>query len=238
MKFTIVMTVYQREELTLHAIYSVLQQDYEDWELFIIADGPHPSVEENVRLIREDKYHAFWGSDPSVASRIHYEEHFGTVHGTFGNPLRRRGLMRATGDYICFLSHDCLLDKDYLSSHGGNIYSSETKPCVSVVSVLYWTADPSFVIDACGAEAAEALKIPAFIGKIPWGEGVGAETATGARSGQIDLTCLCFPVEESRQVGVFSSDMDFTYDADYRSYNKLRAIIPVVFSSRVCAGHF
>ena len=48
MKFTIVMTVYKREELFLHALYTVLQQDYTDWELIIIDNSSKDNTEEVV----------------------------------------------------------------------------------------------------------------------------------------------------------------------------------------------
>ena len=143
MKFTIVMTVYKREELFLHALYTVLQQDYTDWELIILADGPHPSAEAATKLIKNDQYHAFW-ERPNLTERIHYHSCKRAPKGTVGNSLRRRGLKLATGDYVCFVGHDCLLDKDYLSTHKANIEKAD-RNCVSVVSALYWTEDSQFI---------------------------------------------------------------------------------------------
>ena len=231
MKFTIVMTVYKREELFLHALYTVIQQDYPDWELIVIADGPHPNIEHAVSLIQKDTYQAFWDR-ADLGKRISYHEYTDSPAGTVGNPLRRRGLELATGDYICFVGHDCLIDKNYLSTHKALI-DKKGETCVSVVSVLYWTDWPSQVTQGNHVQAA----IPEFIGRIPWSY-TGKISMDTAKTGEVDLTCLCFPVIESRQVGVFSPDLDNAYDADFQSFAKLRNLLPVVFTSKPVAGHF
>ena len=237
MKFTIVMTVYKREELFLHALYTVLQQDYTDWELIILADGPHPDTEAAVELITNDRYHAFWDR-PNLPGRIQYHSCKRAPEGTVGNPLRRRGLKLATGDYVCFTGHDCLLDKDYLSTHKANIEKADCD-CVSVVSALYWTDNTPYLnwIREAGGPAAAQGGIPTFIGKIPWSF-TGQIDLQKSVMGELDLTCFCFPVSESKQVGVFSKDMDYAYDADFQSFAKLRDVVPVVFNPKVAAGHF
>lgn len=231
MKFTIVMTVYEREALFLHALYTVIQQDYPDWELIVIADGPHPNIERAVSLIQEDTYQAFWDR-ADLGKRVSYHEYPKSPEGTVGNPLRRRGLELATGDYVCFIGHDCLIDKNYLSTHKALIDKKEGS-CVSVVSVLYWTDWP----DRAGRDKSIQTSIPEFIGRIPWSF-TGKISMNEAKTGEMDLTCFCFPVIESRQVGVFSPDLDHAYDADFQSFAKLRNLLPVVFTSKPVAGHF
>tara|TARA_Y100001938_G_scaffold136815_1_gene200202 strand:+ start:53608 stop:54318 length:711 start_codon:yes stop_codon:yes gene_type:complete len=236
MKFTIVVTVYKREVLFLHALYTVLQQDYKDWELIVLTDGPHPATEHAVELIKTDRYHAFWAR-PGVKDRIHFQALPKAPSGTVGNPLRRRGLELASGDYICFLGHDCLLDKDYLSTHLHNIQKEEGS-CVSVVSALYWTEDPGMIrYTHDGSEVPVFPNVPSFIGKIPWSY-TGKIDLAKATSGELDLTCFAMPTVEARQVGVFSPDMDYAYDADFQSFARLRTILPVVFTSKTVAGHF
>jgi glycosyltransferase involved in cell wall biosynthesis len=234
MKFTIVMTVYEREELFLHALYTVIQQDYSNWELIVIADGPHPNIERAVELVKQDKYQAFWDRD-NIRDRIVYHEVPKSPDGTVGNPLRRFGLEIATGDYICFVGHDCLIDKNYLSTHKGLI-DKKKETCVSVVSVLYWTIWPNKAVAYADVPVLKPA-IPEFVGRIPWSFTGKIDMAT-ATSGEVDLTCFCFPVIEARQVGVFSLDLDDRYDADFQSFSKLRAILPVVFTSKPVAGHF
>ena len=234
MKFTIVMTVYKREELFLHALYTVIQQDYPDWELIVLADGPHPNIERAVKLVKKDTYQAFWDR-AYISDRISYHELPKSPPGTVGNPLRRRGLELATGDYICFVGHDCLLDKDYLSTHKALI-DKKGETCVSVVSVLYWTLDRHMT--GVGIPSlAHTPEIPEFVGRIPWSF-TGKIDMDTAQTGEVDCTCFCFPVVESRQLGVFSPDLDQEYDADFRSFSKLRLAIPVVFTSKPVAGHF
>lgn len=238
MKFTIVMTVYQREELFLHALYTVIQQDYPDWELIVVADGPHPNIENAVKLVQQDKYHAFWDR-PGIPKRITYHEMAKSPAGTVGNPCRRRGLELATGAYVCFIGHDCLIDNNYLSTHKKLIDKKGTA-CVSVVSVLYWTLWPDNDDQSPYTEqvVSSGSKIPEFVGRIPWSS-TGRIDMSVAKSGEADLTCFCFPVVESRQVGVFSPDLDNSYDADFQSFSKLRnSRVPVVFTTKPVAGHF
>jgi glycosyltransferase involved in cell wall biosynthesis len=238
-KFSIVMTVYERETLFPHALYSVLQQKFEDWELIVLADGHHPSAERDVALVLEDKYQGLWGRRP-ISGRISYNEQDDVPRGTVGNPLRRIGLDLATGDYICFLGHDCIYDKDYLLAHLENIEAA-AKPCVSVVSVLYWTTYPLMikeVIEDTNVPRDVAPDIPMYVGKIPWSANGQIDPDT-ISSGEIDLTCMCFPVVEARQVGAFSPDLDMSYDADFKSFDRLRSIIPVMVNNHgVFAGHF
>lgn len=238
-KFSIVMTVYEREDLFPHALYSVLQQKFDDWELIVLADGSHPSAARDVALILEDKYQGLWGRRP-VRGRISYNEQMDVPRGTVGNPLRRTGLELATGDYVCFLGHDCIYDNDYLLAHLANIEASE-KPCVSVVSVLYWTTYPQMikeVLEGTNAPRDVDPDVPMYVGKIPW-SATGEINPKAIKSGEIDLTCMCFPVLEARQVGAFSPDLDMSYDADFKSFDRLRSIIPVKVSSQgVFAGHF
>ena len=234
MKFTIVMTVYEREELFLHALYTVIQQNYSNWELIVIADGPHPNIERAVDLVKQDKYQAFWDR-ANLCDRISYHEVPKSPAGTVGNPLRRLGLELATGDYICFVGHDCLIDINYLRTHKALI-DKKNETCVSVVSVLYWTIWPNKQVMYADAPNCSP-EIPEFVGRIPWSF-TGKIDMSTAESGEADLTCFCFPVVEARQVGVFSPDLDEEYDADFRSFSKLRAVMPVVFTSKPVAGHF
>jgi len=237
MKFTIVMTVYKREMLFLHALYTVLQQDHRDWELIVLADGQHPAAEQAVDLVVRDKYQAFW-DQPALTGRIVYHNCPKTPEGTVGNPLRRRGLELATGDYICFVGHDCLLDKDYLSTHKALI-DKKNETCVSVVSALYWTDNPGSLLGYVQdyEDNNRILDIPTFVGRIPWSF-TGKVDMDTAVTGEVDLTCFCFPVVEARQLGVFSPDLDYSYDADFQSFSKLRTALPVTFTSKPVAGHF
>jgi glycosyltransferase involved in cell wall biosynthesis len=237
-KFSIVMTVYERETLFPHALYSVLQQTHDDWELIIMADGPHPSVSRDVDLLVSDKYHGRWGRR-SLAGRIEYHEKNNVPRGTVGNPLRRAGLELASGDYICFMGHDCVYDKDYLSAHIENIKRAGAA-CVSLVYVLYWTTYPSMINEVLNGTSHERgidTNIPMYVGRIPWSKD-GRVDVNSIKTGEIDLTCMCFPVIEARQVGAFSLDLDTSYDADYRSFDRLRGVVPVMIHNEVFAGHF
>lgn len=234
MKFTIVMTVYKRDELFNHAVYTVLQQTYPEWELIVIADGRHAKIKKAVEVLKADEYNAFW-QNPEIVSRITYVEHPKSPKNTYGNPLRRRGLELATGDYICFLSHDCLLDKDYLSTHKESI-DAKGVSCVSVVSMLYWGA-PEHRQGKTMLGERDLAAMPEFIGRIPWSQSGKLDMAS-AKTGEIDLSCYSFPTLEARQVGVFAQDLDASYDADFASYDRCRRLLPVAFTGKTVAGHF
>jgi len=93
--FSIILPTYNRSEFILDAINSVVDQEFNDWELIIIDDGSTDDTRKKVNAI--------------VNPRVQYcykknEER---------SIARNYGIDRAKGKYICFLDSD---DK-YLKNH-------------------------------------------------------------------------------------------------------------------------
>jgi glycosyltransferase involved in cell wall biosynthesis len=97
MKFSVVIPVFNRAELLVRAVQSVLQQSVKDWELIISDDAST----EDIRTVAEG-FH-----DP----RIKYFRL--PVNG--GNAAaRNQGARNAIGDYICYLDSDDRYHPDFL----------------------------------------------------------------------------------------------------------------------------
>jgi glycosyltransferase involved in cell wall biosynthesis len=216
-KFSIVMTVYQRVDYLLHALFTVIAQTYPHWELFILADGPHPDAEYLVQDYRR--------AEPRWADRITYDTIAPRKPQTFGNLVRRAGLERATGHYTVFLGHDCLLLPNYLTAHVENIEAVLPKPIVSSVEVACWCRRPSVVDPA-------AHPLPVYVGVLP------RMDLDRAMPGDLDLTGLAFPTKIAQDVGVFGPAMQFEYCGDFRSYQVMMPHVGYRQRAGVVAGHF
>lgn len=100
-KFSFVVPLYQTpEHLFDSMVASVREQSYIDWELILINASPEvESLSERVRHAEE--------SDPRIKA-VFLERNYGISENT------RRGISCATGDFVCFLDHDDLIEPDTL----------------------------------------------------------------------------------------------------------------------------
>lgn len=207
--FTVVMTVYQREYLVSRALESVVWQTYADWELRVLADGPHPVAKAAVHSLH---------TRPGLTGRLTYYE---AQHkpGAFGNSLRRLGRDSAVGDYLCFLSHDCLLHPDYLAAHAMNFHCGAG---VSVVGTQHWSVPPGSAATAC----------PIYCGTLP------KSPPETAGESQIDLTNMAFRTDAARACNIFQPSHDGVYHADYLAFAAVREAMPLRYDSRILGLHF
>jgi glycosyltransferase involved in cell wall biosynthesis len=99
--FSIIIPTYNRAHLINDTIQSVLQQDYNDYELIIIDDGSNDLTGEVVsRIIEENK-------DKRIF--YYYKENGERA------AARNYGLKKAKGDYVNFFDSDDVLYSDHLS---------------------------------------------------------------------------------------------------------------------------
>ncbi|TXG75759.1 glycosyltransferase family 2 protein [Candidatus Dojkabacteria bacterium] len=214
---SVVITVYQRAELTMRSLHTVVHQQYPCHEIVVLADGHHPGLAD---VVNEYGLHA------GMAGRIHYAEH-ACPRGTYGNPLRRLGLSVATGSHVLFMGHDCLLLQNCLQVHASNLTQAKNGQALSVTALDHW-------IERNFDTTARASGLPRHVGIIPQGEFRLSELTIGT----VDLTCVVFPVATARQVGIFREDWDMIYAADFLSIAACAGVLPVVSSSQVCGAHF
>lgn len=213
---TIVMTVYEREELALRAAYSVLQQTHADWELRVYMDGQYPILAETLR-----EYALQRGVGDRLSIVMQQQP-----RGTYGNPLRRAGLLAASGDYVLFLGHDCLLDKDCLATHLAAV-RAETPWALSCTRIDHWTKR-----EFGSPESPLQLERP--VGIVPGLTFSVTELSIGA----VDLTCVLFPTAVARMCGVFRESWDQVYVADLLSIAACCARVPLVYTPVITGVHF
>jgi len=215
-KFTVIMTVYGRESLTLRALHCLLSQSVWDWELLILADGLHPNTAAAIAQFR---------AASGEKRRIEYFD-MDCPRGTYGNPLRRMGLSQADGDYVCFVGHDCLLDTGYLAAHQDNIATLAPKPCISLVSLRYWH------LRGWNNKDVE-LPIEQYRGILPC-----SKPGDQLQLGELDLTCCAYPLGTAKRLQLFREEWDTTYEADFLSFDLCRQELPVVLHPAVVGAHF
>jgi len=122
MLFTIAITVWRREEMLPHAIQTVLNQTYRQWEILVYSDGSSQVARETVAALQ-----------PTIP--IRYQE-LRRRPKHWGNHLRRLALEEGSGSHVCFLGHDCLLYPSYLETHLANLDGNTDG--LSVVPIDYW----------------------------------------------------------------------------------------------------
>jgi glycosyltransferase involved in cell wall biosynthesis len=96
---TVIIPTYNRPELLLHSLNSLIAQDYKNWETIVINDGGS-SVKSLVESVDSE-------------GRIRYLEHF----SSFGPATARNtGLRLAKGKIICYLDDDDLFLPNHIST--------------------------------------------------------------------------------------------------------------------------
>lgn len=231
MRFSIVLTVYGRTNLLSHALYCVQQQTYSDWELVVVFDGPNPAAKLVIDMINALKR--------SEDIRYLIIER---TPGTHGNPARRQGLAAAQGDYVVWMGHDCLIDKDYLSTHIENIQKAPNWCCLSVVGQRYWSpAGWHWMVASSVRQSLLVENEPAP--PLFWGLALPAVnsdlrcSAIDARKTQIDLLNWAAP-RDAALLSAFLPEDDPVYEADFCAFDRLRKQLPIVESSKIVCGHF
>lgn len=88
---SIIIPVYNRTKELQRAVYSVLNQTYQQFEIIIVDDGSH----ENIKLVVDRIF-----SDHSKIRYLRHEKNFGA------QAARNTGIKAAKGEWIAFLDSD------------------------------------------------------------------------------------------------------------------------------------
>lgn len=97
---SIITATYNRSNVLLHAIRSVLRSDYQDWELIVVGDCCTDDTSDVVASF----------ADPRI--RFHnLDENFGDQSGP-----NNVGFRMSTGEFVAYLNHDDLYFPDHLGS--------------------------------------------------------------------------------------------------------------------------
>lgn len=92
------MAAYNADRYIHAAIVSVINQDYQNWELLIINDGSSDNTEQIVQSFNHPQITYIYQTNKGVSS------------------ARNQGLQRMKGDYFCFLDADDIFKPNSLSS--------------------------------------------------------------------------------------------------------------------------
>lgn len=213
MKFSIVVTVYQRENLVSRVLHCLAAQKHCDWEALFISDGPHPASKSAV---------SDFAKQTGLPVRYHSLRF---ARGCYGNVSRSKGLELAGGDFVCFVGHDCLIDADYLAVHAHAI-ERHGSPCLSVVQCRYWSL--------LNISRRRQARIERFHGIMP---AAGTKPERFAQGG-VDLTCIAFPRRQTVEAAAFGAAMRRSYEADWLAFDRVRKRVPVVFTEKIVCAHF
>ena len=99
---SVIMPVYNRKDVVMKAIDSVLAQTYENFELVVVDDASTDGTTELLQKINHDKVKVVFHEKNKYASGA-----------------RNTGLKNSTGEYIAYLDSDNLLDERYLAATVG-----------------------------------------------------------------------------------------------------------------------
>lgn len=124
-KVSVVITTYNNSKYIMEAIYSVLEQDYENKEIIIIDDASDDNTEELITVLKE-KHPIFY-----LKKKVNQGP----------GAARNLGIAASKGEYICFLDADDI----YLPSNINKrieIFNFQ-KDIGLVFSDFYWQKDPN-----------------------------------------------------------------------------------------------
>lgn len=122
---SIVMPVFNRENVVLEAIKSVVDQVYQNWELIIVDDG---SSDRTVEVIQSS-------NDDGRVSIVQLEVNMGV------SSARNAALKKAKGELIAYLDSDNTWDKDYLSIMVCQLHKNQSKGCAYAGQVIHQTCE-------------------------------------------------------------------------------------------------
>ena len=225
-KFTVVITVFGREHLLAPALQSLVWQTYRPIEILIYSDGPAKDVLGTVASF--DNAFASRGISTSYTER--------PFSGFYGNALRGLGVEQATGEYIYFLSHDCLLHPHALATHAA---MQAGGPCVSVTGLDFWS--PRLVATGKPGSAeyydyitSPTLVSPLYYIQLPLRDNAGLAVV---KPGDIDAHCCAYPTQILREIPNYEYFKNI-HGADYSTFIAARAVLPIRTNLQRLAAHF
>lgn len=114
MKVSVIIPVYNREEMIINAVSSVLDQNFSDLECIVFDDGSTDTSFEAVRSISDSRLKVFSGCNGGVSA------------------ARNRAIAKAEGDYIALLDSDdtwlpekLLVQLEYMDKNGYKISQTD-----------------------------------------------------------------------------------------------------------------
>ena len=99
---SVIMPVYNRKDVVMNAIDSVLNQTYENFELIVVDDASTDGTTDLLKTINHEKVRVIFHETNKYASGA-----------------RNTGLRESKGEYIAYLDSDNLLDERYLAATVG-----------------------------------------------------------------------------------------------------------------------
>ena len=93
--FSVILPTHNRSTLLKRAIKSVIEQEFEDWELIIVDDGSTDDTGNIVETFHDSRINYIYQENGMVAK------------------ARNNGIIKSRGEYICFLDDD----DEYLEIH-------------------------------------------------------------------------------------------------------------------------
>ena len=124
---SVVLCFYNEESFLAEAIESVLQQDYRNWELWLVDDGSSDGSSELARSYAK-----------RFSDRIHYLEH--AYHQNKGlSASRNAGIRNCRGSFVAFLDADDVWLPGKLQ-HQLEIFRTHPAVTVLLEASLYWNS--------------------------------------------------------------------------------------------------
>lgn len=111
-KISVIVPIYKAEKTLSKCISSILEQSLPDFELLLIDDGSSDASSS----ICED-----W-ADRDERIRVFHQQNAGV------SAARNKGLVEATGEYVCFVDSDDWVKTDYLKIYMRHYYLMIVSP--------------------------------------------------------------------------------------------------------------
>lgn len=126
---SVIIPCYNAESTLEKCLNSVLNQDYENFEVIIINDGSTDSTSKIIEdfKIKNTRISAYYQSNSGVSK------------------ARNFGISKSKGDYICFVDSDDWVERNYCSTLFNSLQSKDAD--ISMVEAVYEDSNGKVVFD-------------------------------------------------------------------------------------------
>jgi LmbE family N-acetylglucosaminyl deacetylase len=199
-KLSVVVRTKDRPDLLAEALASIADSSYRRLEVVLVNDG---------------------GAEPTVAADFPFPVvQINTGHGLGRAGAANAGVDAATGDYLCFLDDDDLVEPEHFATLAGMVSAADVRVAYTDAAVGVYELDP-----ASGWREVER--------RLPYSRDFDADLLLV--DNYIPFNTLIMDMELVRTAGRFDTDLEFFEDWDFLI--RLAFLTPFVHAPRVTAEY-
>ena len=155
-KFSIIIPTYKRTSLLNRAMTSVINQDYDNYEVLVCSDGYSQDDQCCVLNMNDSRFTYNFTEKPKGQN--------------YGNVQRNAMILKCTGDYTIWLDDDNVIEEDYFSFSHDEIYNRDYGMLIfKIAHNIFKIVPQKNEINIGGIDTLNAMVKTEIAKKIKWG---------------------------------------------------------------------